>query len=80
MFVLTSKPPTQTKKLKTMQKMILAYFHNTIHLIGQLTDNDMLLLAVNESAKIVPYIISSRKGIKSYLKVRIFSRTSVSSS
>lgn len=64
-----SKAPTQTQKLKTLQKLILSYFHNIIHMLSQLTDKDMLQLAVTESAKLIPYIISSRKAVKLYLKV-----------
>ncbi|KAJ7041198.1 Noc2-domain-containing protein [Mycena alexandri] len=62
------KPPTQTPKLKALQKLILSYFQNVIHILSQLTDNEMLQLAVAESAKIIPYIVSSRKAVKVYLK------------
>ncbi|KAJ7657909.1 Noc2-domain-containing protein [Mycena polygramma] len=62
------KPPTQTPKLKALQKLILSYFQNVIHILSQLTDNEMLQLAVTESAKIIPYIVSSRKAVKVYLK------------
>ncbi|KAL0579392.1 Nucleolar Complex 2 protein [Marasmius crinis-equi] len=62
------KPPTQTQKFKTLQKLILSYFHNMIHLLEQLTDGDMTELALSESAKIIPYVISSRKTVKLYLK------------
>ena len=64
-----SKQPTQTAKFKTLQKLILAYFHNAIHLISQLTDNDLLHTAYSEIAKIIPYIISSRKAVKTCLMV-----------
>ncbi|KAK2465541.1 hypothetical protein APHAL10511_002433 [Amanita phalloides] len=62
------KPPTQTKKFKTLQKLIQSFFQNIVHLISQLTDNDLLRLAVSESAKLIPYVLSSRKVIKHYLK------------
>ncbi|TRM60064.1 Noc2p family-domain-containing protein [Schizophyllum amplum] len=62
------KPPTQTPKFKTLQKLILSYFHNAIHLMDQLTDNELLALALSETAKVVPYVISSRKAVKLYLK------------
>ncbi|KAF8183797.1 Noc2p family-domain-containing protein [Mycena galopus ATCC 62051] len=62
------KPPTQTSKLKALQKMILSYFQNVIHILSQLTDAEMLKVAVTESAKIIPYIVSSRKAVKVYLK------------
>lgn len=63
-----SKPPTQTPKWKTLQKMILSHFHNIIKLLPQLTDNEMLKLALGESSRVVPYIIHSRKAVKAYLK------------
>ncbi|KAA1466846.1 Noc2-domain-containing protein [Dentipellis sp. KUC8613] len=63
------KAPTQTHKLKTLQKLILSYFHNVIHLIPQLTDTETSKLAVSESAKLVPYIVSSRRSVKAYLKL-----------
>ncbi|TFK29081.1 Noc2-domain-containing protein [Coprinopsis marcescibilis] len=62
------KPPTQTRKLKGLQKLILSFFNNIIHLLDQLTDSDMIALALGESAKLIPYIISSRKTVKQYLK------------
>ena len=39
-----------------------------VHLITQLSDASTIVLALNESAKIVPYITSSRKTVKVYLK------------
>ncbi|KAF8622635.1 hypothetical protein AX15_006884 [Amanita polypyramis BW_CC] len=62
------KPPTQTPKFRTLQKLIQSYFQNVIHIISQLTDYELLRLAVSESAKLIPYIMSSRKAIKHYLK------------
>lgn len=68
---ITSKQPTQTVKFKTLQKLILAYFHNAIHLISQLTDGDLLHTAYLEIAKIIPYIISSRRAVKTFLMVGV---------
>lgn len=48
--------------------MITTYFGNVVHLMTQLTDASTIVLALNESAKIVPYITSSRKIVKVYLK------------
>ncbi|KAI0776831.1 Noc2-domain-containing protein [Trametes elegans] len=62
------KAPTQTNKWKTVQKLILSYFHNVLHFMGQISDNDMLRLAFTETAKLVPYVTSSRKTVKAYLK------------
>jgi nucleolar complex protein 2 len=64
-----SKAPTQTQKLKTLQKLITSFFHNVIHIMSQLSDPELLKMAVTESTKILPYVLSSRKTIKLYLKV-----------
>jgi hypothetical protein len=71
MYAVSSKPPTQTAKFKTLQKLILSHFHNIIHILSQLTDNEMMQLCITESVKLVPYVTSSRKAIKIYLKVFI---------
>ncbi|ETW79731.1 hypothetical protein HETIRDRAFT_322642 [Heterobasidion irregulare TC 32-1] len=65
------KPPTQTLKLKTLQKLILSYFHNIIHITSQLSEPDLVKLAVAESAKLLPYIVGSRKAVKQYLKMTL---------
>ena len=75
-----SKPPTQTFKLSTIQKLILSFFLNVLHLIDQLSASDTLVLAVNESAKLLPYVVSSRKAVKLYLKVCRVTYASVCSS
>ncbi|KAH9033113.1 Noc2-domain-containing protein [Lactarius pseudohatsudake] len=62
------KAPTQTRKLKTLQKLIISFFHNVIHIVSQLSDPELLKTAVTESTKMVPYVTSSRKTIKQYLK------------
>ncbi|GJE99145.1 Noc2 domain-containing protein [Phanerochaete sordida] len=62
------KGPTQNHKWKTLQKLILSYFHNVMHLLSQLTDDDILVMALEETAKLVPYVTSSRKAVKVYLK------------
>ncbi|KAI6117964.1 Noc2-domain-containing protein [Pisolithus sp. B1] len=62
------KPPAQSPKQRTIQKLVLSYFNNIIHLIPQLTDNEMIQLSLTESAKILPYTITSRKSVKAYLK------------
>ena len=36
--------------------------------MSQISDNDMLRLALSETAKLVPYITSNRKTVKLYLK------------
>lgn len=63
-----SKPPTQTPKLNTLTKLLLSYFHNVLHLLSQLTDVTLITLALTESAKLIPYVIGSRKAVKAYLK------------
>jgi hypothetical protein len=68
----TSKPPTQTHKFLTLNKLILSYFHNIVHLIDQLSDQEMIELAIAESAKLLPYVVGSRKTVKTYLRVPFF--------
>ncbi|KAI9451254.1 Noc2-domain-containing protein [Lactarius psammicola] len=62
------KSPTQTRKLKTLQKLVISFFHNIIHIVSQLSDPELLKTAVTESTKMIPYVTSSRKTIKQFLK------------
>jgi nucleolar complex protein 2 len=39
--------------------------------MDQMQDDEMLQLAISESARLVPYVITARKAIKQYLKVCI---------
>lgn len=41
--------------------------------MSQLSDPELLKMAVMESTKIIPYVISSRKTIKLFLKVTFYS-------
>ena len=49
--------------------MILSHFYNITNLLGQITDESTLRLALTESAKLLPYVIGSRKCVKGYIKV-----------
>lgn len=40
-------------------------------MLSQLTDKDMVQLSITESVKLVPYVASSRKAVKLYLKVSV---------
>lgn len=40
-----------------------------MHVITQLSEPEMVKLAVTESSKLLPYVVSSRKTVKLYLKV-----------
>jgi len=42
-----------------------------MHLLSQVTDADMQRMIVEGSSKIIPYVISSRKAVKEYLKVSL---------
>ncbi len=68
-----SKGPTQTHKWKTLQKLIVSYFHNASHLLTQISDGQLLVLALTETAKLLPYVTGNRKAVKVYLKVRSIS-------
>lgn len=52
-----------------LQKLVLSYFLSVIRFVSELSDAQMKQLAVSESAKLIPYVISSRKAIRNYLKV-----------
>ncbi|KAF8272699.1 Noc2p family-domain-containing protein [Lactarius quietus] len=62
------KAPTQTRKMKALQKLIISFFHNIIYIVSQLSDPELLKTAVTESTKMIPYVTSSRRTIKQYLK------------
>ncbi|KIY63741.1 Noc2-domain-containing protein [Cylindrobasidium torrendii FP15055 ss-10] len=61
--------PVQTPKLRTLQKLILSFFHNAMTLVEQVTDAKLLRVVVEESARVVGYVGSSRKSVKAYLRV-----------
>ncbi|KZV72289.1 Noc2-domain-containing protein [Peniophora sp. CONT] len=63
------KAPSQTQKFKTLQRLISSFFHNIMHIAGQLTEPEMVKLAVNESSKLIPYVVNSRRTVKMYLKM-----------
>ncbi|KAF8317898.1 Noc2-domain-containing protein [Clavulina sp. PMI_390] len=63
------KAPAQNAKFKALQKLVLSYFLTVIHFVSELSDAPMQQLAVQESAKLIPYVISSRKAIRNYLKM-----------
>jgi nucleolar complex protein 2 len=74
------KPPTQTLKLRSLQKMIISYFQNITHLLSQLSEqSELLKIAVTESAKVIPYVASSRRAVKAYVKkcLELWSTSSV---
>lgn len=62
------KPPTQNAKQKSLTKLVLSFFHNILHLLKQVTDVELQALALSEGGKIVPYISTSRKALKAFLK------------
>ena len=65
------KPPTQNATHKALSKLILSYFYNVLTLLGQSGDMELQTLALSESKKILPYVMTSRKAVKTYLKVRL---------
>ncbi|KAF8591770.1 Noc2-domain-containing protein [Ramaria rubella] len=74
------KQPATSKKFTGLTKLLLSHFHNVVHVISSLPqhssmegdddgkDVEMTVLALTESAKLLPYIIGSRKAVKIYLK------------
>jgi len=80
--MLHSKQPPTSKKFTALTKLLLSHFHNIIRVIESLPqrsseedggskDVEMTLLALSESAKLLPYVIGSRKAVKVYLKVGV---------
>ena len=77
-----SKQPPTSKKFTGLTKLLLSHFHNVVHVISSLpqhsttdegrdgSDVEMTILVLHESAKLLPYVIGSRKAVKVYLKVR----------
>ncbi|GJJ07386.1 hypothetical protein Clacol_001588 [Clathrus columnatus] len=74
------KQPATSKKFTGLTKLLLSHFHNIIRIIESLPkhssqdeeesgkDVELTILALNESAKLLPYVIGSRKAVKVYLK------------
>ncbi|KAJ7875397.1 Noc2-domain-containing protein [Mycena olivaceomarginata] len=62
------KPPHADAEAQGASKNDPFIFPECGPILSQLTDNEMLQVAVTESAKIIPYIVSSRKVVKVYLK------------
>lgn len=67
------KPPAQSVKQKMISKAVLSYIYNVLHLLNQTSSAEIQVLALNETAKLLPYIVGSRKAVKTYLKVRALS-------
>ena len=63
------------RELLEFDPSVHSYFRDVIGTLGQLTDKEMLKSAVTQSAKIVPWVVSSRRALKQYLKVGLFSGT-----
>lgn len=40
-----------------------------VHFVGELSDPAMQRLAITESTRLIPYVVTSRKAIRGYLKL-----------
>lgn len=69
-YAMTSKPPATNPKQAALVKLVASFFSSIVRLSSQLTDSDMNVLVINESAKLLPYVTTNRRSIKAYLKVR----------
>jgi hypothetical protein len=68
LLICISKLPVQSTKQRTLSKLILSFFYNIMHIIGQLSDPTTIRLALSASARLLPYVLTSRKAAKTYLK------------
>ncbi|CAO1614666.1 unnamed protein product [Parajaminaea phylloscopi] len=65
------KLPTNNKKFALLQRPIQTYFSNLHHLLGTLSEQKMVSVAVTESARMVPYLINNRRMAREYIKVML---------
>lgn len=63
------KVPTQSKQYTTCMRLVKSFFASVIRLVSQMSDPDTLQLAINESARLVPYVLADKKATRLYLKV-----------
>jgi nucleolar complex protein 2 len=48
---------------------VKSYFASFVRLLRQLSDTEMVTLAITESARLVPYIVGNRRVAKDYVNV-----------
>jgi hypothetical protein len=81
---LTSSRLNQNKSNASLSKLVLSHFSTLLHLIKSLpstpssvSKNDdedaggLLLMAVGESTKLLPWVMGGRKHVRAYLKVSV---------
>jgi nucleolar complex protein 2 len=69
-----SKLSTQTKQYGIVQRLVKSYFASFVKLLRQLSDTDMIAIAINESARLIPYMVGNRKVAKDYVNVSLWLR------
>ncbi|PVF96820.1 Noc2-domain-containing protein [Serendipita vermifera] len=62
------KPPIQSTKQQSLTRLVSTFFTSTMYLLGQLSNPQLVIVCLSESAKLVPYIIGNRKIVRNYLK------------
>ncbi|KAG8811132.1 Nucleolar Complex 2 protein [Serendipita sp. 401] len=62
------KPPLQSPKQQTLTRLVSTFFMSILRLLSQITDPQLLVTCLVESANLVPYIVGNRRVVKAYLK------------
>ncbi|KAG8879387.1 Nucleolar Complex 2 protein [Tulasnella sp. 331] len=63
------KAPTSNPKQAALVKLVASFFSSIVRFSSQITDSDMNVLVINESAKLLPYVTTNRRSLKAYLKM-----------
>ncbi|KAL1924138.1 uncharacterized protein VTP21DRAFT_7173 [Calcarisporiella thermophila] len=64
-----TKLPSSSPKWESLQGVIKSFLSNTLHLLKELTDNNMIYFAVKESEKAIRYWACFPKLAREYLKI-----------
>ncbi|PWN26332.1 Noc2-domain-containing protein [Jaminaea rosea] len=65
------KLPTNSKKFSILQRPIQTYFSNLHHLLKSLPEQEMVYVAVTESARMVPFLMNNRRMAREYVKTML---------
>lgn len=64
------KPVNSGSKYTTLQPLIKSFLQNTLHLLKELTDQEMIYFVIRESEKAIRYLVGFPKIAKDLLKVK----------
>ncbi|OLL27120.1 putative NOC2 family protein [Neolecta irregularis DAH-3] len=64
----TGRVPTDSAKFKALSPVLKSHFSSILHLLPTLTDPITIKLVLSESEKLVPYMLSFRKFLRTFVK------------